>query len=310
MRLALNQIRRDGGTQPRTAINEAVVSEYGEMYREHGPDALPAVTVFFDSTTYWLADGFHRTLGAERAELKDIDVDVRHGTQRDAILWSFGANASHGLRRTNDDKRKAVHAMLADAEWSKWSDSAIARACSVSHTFVQRERASLATDASEKPAERTYTTKHGTEATMKVGAIGKGKKDEKPAAPPAPAPAPTAETPAPPPDAPPAEASVEDRPSMDDLLGGLERDLAEAEAKVKSLSNTDTGAEILRLHQMLDHATRKADEAQGKLAKTAEREAWNMKQLRRCGKAVGEDDPGKVAAKVEAFVREHKTAKA
>lgn len=310
MRLALNEIRRDGGTQPRTAISETVVTEYSEIYREHGPDALPAVTVFFDGVSYILADGFHRTLGAERAELKDIDVDVRHGTQRDAILWSFGANASHGLRRTNDDKRKAVHAMLADAEWSKWSDSAIARACSVSHTFVQRERASLATDASEKPAERTYTTKHGTEATMKVGAIGKGKKDEKPAAPPAPAPAPTAETPAPPPDAPPAEASVEDRPSMDDLLGGLERDLAEAEAKVKSLSNTDTGAEILRLHQMLDHATRKADEAQGKLAKTAEREAWNMKQLRRCGKAVGEDDPGKVAAKVEAFVREHKTAKA
>lgn len=307
MRLALNQIRRDGGTQPRTAINEAVVSEYGEMYREHGPDALPAVTVFFDSTAYWLADGFHRTLGAERAELKDIDVDVRHGTQRDAILWSFGANASHGLRRTNDDKRKAVHAMLADAEWSKWSDSAIARACSVSHTFVQRERASLATDASEKPAERTYTTKHGTEATMKVGAIGKGKKDEKPAAPPAPAPAPeppAAETPA----APPAEASVEDRPSMEDLLGGLERDLAEAEAKVKSLSNTDTGAEILRLHQMLDHANRKADEAQGKLAKTAEREAWNMKQLRRCGKAVGEDDPAKIAPKVEALARA--TAKA
>jgi hypothetical protein len=33
-----------------------------------------------------------------------------------------------------------------------------------------------------------------------------------------------------------------------------------------------------------------------------------MKQLRRCGKAVGEDDPGKIAAQIEAFVRRAKEA--
>ena len=34
-----------------------------------------------------------------------------------------------------------------------------------------------------------------------------------------------------------------------------------------------------------------------------DREGWVMKQLRRCGKAVGEDDPGKIAAQIEALVR-------
>jgi hypothetical protein len=44
------------------------------------------------------------------------------------------------------------------------------------------------------------------------------------------------------------------------------------------------------------HAMDRAKEARG-------REAWVMKQLRRCGKAVGEDDPGKIDAQVEALVR-------
>lgn len=104
---------------------------------------------------------------------------MRVGTQRDARLYSFGANGAHGLRRTNDDKRKAVAAMLEDAEWVTWSDREIARNCVVSHTFVQQQRSSQATlpvtsGEHTKPAtERTYTTKHGTQAAMKTGAIGK-----------------------------------------------------------------------------------------------------------------------------------------
>ena len=38
------------------------------------------------------------------------------GTQRDAILWSISANATHGLRRTNEDKRRAVTRLLQDPE--------------------------------------------------------------------------------------------------------------------------------------------------------------------------------------------------
>lgn len=322
MRIALDLIRLEGGTQSRIAIDDAVVAEYAETYREHGPDALPAVTVFFDGTSYWLADGFHRTLGACRAGLHDIDVDLRHGTQREAILWSVGANSSHGLRRTNADKRKAVQTLLTDAEWGRWSDSAIARACGVSHHTVTAVRASLgnlpseasgqpeseayslATDAGEKPIERTYITKHGTEATMKVGAIG-ARRTAAPQS--AKAELASADTPPQPPALRP-EASVEDRMSIEELLDDMRRDLTVAEEKVRSLSTSDTGAEILRLHQMLDHANRKADEAQGKLVKTVGREAWNMKQLLRCGRAVGEDDPSRIASRVEALARSTATA--
>ena len=98
---------------------------------------------------------------------------MRTGTLRDAVLFSVGANAAHGLRRTNADKRRAVETLLADAEWSAWSDREIARRCCVHHDMVAVARKSLADSASEKPAERTYTTKHGTPATMNTANIGK-----------------------------------------------------------------------------------------------------------------------------------------
>jgi hypothetical protein len=94
----------------------------------------------------------------------------REDKRRDAILYSVGANEAHGLRRTNDDKPRAVMTLLTDAEWATWSDREIARRCAVSPDFVSKLHRSLSSDDSEA---RTYTTKHGTVATMNTAAIGK-----------------------------------------------------------------------------------------------------------------------------------------
>ena len=66
---------------------------------------FPAVLVFYDGQDYWLADGFHRIHAAHKAELTQIAVEVRQGSRREAVLYSVGANANHGLRRTNADKQ-------------------------------------------------------------------------------------------------------------------------------------------------------------------------------------------------------------
>ncbi|MBN2583982.1 MAG: hypothetical protein JXL80_13035 [Planctomycetes bacterium] len=139
--LKLDQIRIDGGTQPRVAIDEQVVADYAEQY-SNGVDLKPVV-VFFDGATYWLADGFHRYWANRKIESDYIFAFVHQGTQRDAILYSVGANATHGLRRTNADKRKAVLTLLEDDKWSKWSDSDIARQCCVNQSTVTRHRTSL-----------------------------------------------------------------------------------------------------------------------------------------------------------------------
>lgn len=190
----IEAIRIDGGTQPRAEINNDAVSEYAESVK--GGTEFPPIVVFWDGVSYWLGDGFHRVHAFRTAGRASINADVREGTQRDAILFSVGANTNHGLRRTNADKRKAVETLLNDEEWGAWSNNHIAKQCGVSLDLVNRARSSLteslsekpaehngaalATVASEKPAKRTYTTKHGTVATMETANIGRARTDNEP----------------------------------------------------------------------------------------------------------------------------------
>jgi len=165
--LRLDQLRIDGGTQPRAALDDATIEDYAQAMAEG--EQFPPLTAFHDGETYWLADGFHRLAAARKLQRPTIAVEVHQGTRRDAVLYSVSANATHGLRRSNADKRRAVETLLKDDEWGKWSDREIARKARVSHTFVAKIRADLTGNAASE--ERVYTTKHGTTATMNTGAI-------------------------------------------------------------------------------------------------------------------------------------------
>ena len=136
--MLVEKIRIDCGTQSRDKIDQQVVSDYAVALKEGAK--FPAVVVFHDGLEYYLADGFHRYLAHVQAGRSEIEAEVKNGTLRDAILYSLSANDSHGLRRTNADKRKSVMTLLEDDEWKQWSSSDIARACKVSHVFVIKLR--------------------------------------------------------------------------------------------------------------------------------------------------------------------------
>jgi len=129
------KIRRDGGTQGRAKMSPATVDRYaGDM--DNG-DQFPAVKLFHDPEgNHWLADGFHTTAAQEKRNKTTIKAEIREGTLRDAILYSAGANAGHGLQRTNDDKRNDVLKLLNDQEWFKRSDNWIAKQAKVSQPYV------------------------------------------------------------------------------------------------------------------------------------------------------------------------------
>lgn len=179
--LSIAEIRRDGGTQPREKIDLNHVAALKEVI-EDGVELDPVI-VFYDGSNYWLADGFHRCKATEEAGFEDIHVIIHQGTRRDAILYSVGANADHkpAKRRSRADKRRAATMLLNDPEWSKWSDREIARQCKVSNFFVSKLRRDSLTvinhseneDSENEAKTRTYTTKHGTTATMQTGNIGK-----------------------------------------------------------------------------------------------------------------------------------------
>jgi hypothetical protein len=167
-------IRADGGTQPREALDMHVVAEYAEAMR--GGAVFPAVDVFFDGKDYWLADGFHRLQATQDAGLEEVHANVRAGTQRDALLFSLGANATHGLPRTNADKRRAVTTMLVDDEWQSLSDSEIARRCHVSQPFVGKVREELTT---QKVISESTVRRGSDGVTRDVANIGRKSDDEK-----------------------------------------------------------------------------------------------------------------------------------
>lgn len=134
-------VRTDGGTQTRSGLNMFTVESYAEAMKEG--IVFPPIVTYYDGAEYWLADGFHRLAAAERAGHSAIDCEIRQGTRRDAILYSVGANANHGLQRTREDVRRAIDLLLRDEEWREWSDSAIAGKVGCNHKTVGSRRAEL-----------------------------------------------------------------------------------------------------------------------------------------------------------------------
>ncbi len=214
--LDLEEVRRDGGTQPRTKIDLHHIKRLEEQI-EDGQEIEPVI-VFCDGTDNWLADGFHRWNAHRNLEIPTIRAIIYQGSRRDAILYSVGANADHkpALPRSRADKRRAVLTLLSDPEWKQWSDREIARKCNVSNRYVSNLRKDLTVNihsdkSSPLTAEirsdqtnesltgdfpsdsrtqnltvnvhsdddtRTYRTKHGTIATMNTANIGKTQDEE------------------------------------------------------------------------------------------------------------------------------------
>lgn len=104
------RIKTNGGTQPRGKLNDDVVKEYADALKDGA--VFPPVTVFFDGSDYWLADGFHRHAAHLELDRFVIDADVKQGTLQDAQWYSLSANQTHGLRRTRADVERAVKTAL------------------------------------------------------------------------------------------------------------------------------------------------------------------------------------------------------
>lgn len=118
------RITRHPATLMRAAgLDPDHVEELRGVLRE-GRRFKDPVEAYFDGVTYWLAEGNHRH---EAATLEGalLDVNVHGGGLREAIVHAARANAEHGLKRSNDDKRLAVVMLLLDEEIARESDTTI-----------------------------------------------------------------------------------------------------------------------------------------------------------------------------------------
>lgn len=140
--LPLSLIRIDANTQSRVGVSTELIDEYAEAWL-HSAEFPPLDVFMSRDGGYYLADGFHRYLAAKKVAKTSVLCRVFRGSARDAFLFACTTNQSHGLRRTNADKRYMVCRFLNDPTWVTWTDSRIAEHCGVSHTFVSTLRREL-----------------------------------------------------------------------------------------------------------------------------------------------------------------------
>ena len=94
------------GFQIRVAMDKKTVAEYKELMKDG--TKFPPITIYDVGGTLMLVDGFHRLAAAKAAKLKEVEVEIQVGTRGEALKAALSANQSHGLRRTNADKRIAM----------------------------------------------------------------------------------------------------------------------------------------------------------------------------------------------------------
>lgn len=147
--VSLDLIEIDHSTQTRAAMRPEVIEEYREAIDAAAVDAggtlggqawpFPPVHLFLDGEKrHWIGDGFHRIAAALAAGLSYVVANVEEGDRMAALRHACSANCEHGLRRTNEDIRRAIE--LADEHWPELTDNALATLARVSNKTVTRWR--------------------------------------------------------------------------------------------------------------------------------------------------------------------------
>lgn len=165
--LNIADIRIDGGTQIRKELNLDKVNEYAQQMDDGV--VFPPITVFFDGSSTWLSEGFHRVSSERARGSTTIKANVINGTIEDATLFALGSN-KHGLNMTAEDYRRSIEIMLKHPKWSEWSNIKIAQHIGTSATTVARVKKERNI---EQPAVKKFIDKHGNESTMDTSKIGK-----------------------------------------------------------------------------------------------------------------------------------------
>lgn len=138
--LPLKDIRTDGKTQQRP-VDDNVVKRYAAMMKDGS--VFPPVEIITDGKSNFLWDGFHRYFATIKLGKNYIEANVVNGTQRDAIYLSFAANKENAFPRQPGTAKGIIEKVLKDAEWSKISQSEIARHVGVTEGFVRKVKTEI-----------------------------------------------------------------------------------------------------------------------------------------------------------------------
>ena len=173
-KIPVSTIVLDDELQPRAELDQDAIDDYALAFEEadnRWPESMPPIHVFQDEGgVLWLADGWHRVHAAKKRGVETVVAMIHKGDRRAALIYSTGVNDEHGLRRTNEDKRRAVTTLLKDEQWSKKSVREIASQCKVSRPLVESVKAELDKEGSGSCyAEKPIPTKKSDSKPAETG---------------------------------------------------------------------------------------------------------------------------------------------
>lgn len=152
-------------TQARAKMDDTIVQEYATDMEAGEKFPMIHLVKIVDSPDkemlgkYVVVDGFHRLAAMQLLKKKKCNAYVCDGSMSDAIHMATGANIGHGLRRSNDDKRRAViMAINLDKAMKRVrTDREIAQHCGVHHDTVNVIRHEI--EGTQPKARKPKTTK-------------------------------------------------------------------------------------------------------------------------------------------------------
>ncbi len=142
-----------------------VVEDYAERYKKREQMPLPELAELSDEDDLMVCiDGTHRLHGLKQNGQKAATCNVTKMTTEEALKRALASNRAHGLRRSNDDKRRCVIAAL--NQWPDKTNVAISQLVGVDDKTVNVVRKEMEKNgALSKDVVRKDTTgrevKHG-----------------------------------------------------------------------------------------------------------------------------------------------------
>jgi len=133
-----------------------IVAHYAQCYADKKP--MPPVVVFYDPELkkFYLADGLHRCAAHEQLKRTAVMANVIEGPYMEALRYALTANANHGVRRSNADKRKCIAQAL--KQWPEVANMQIARLADVDDKTVASVRSEMEESGKLKASDTRVTT--------------------------------------------------------------------------------------------------------------------------------------------------------
>ena len=142
--LLISDIELDSALQTREHLDYDKVLEYRASL-DRG-DSLPPISVVRDRDNpdlLRITDGFHRLSAHTMRGAISITAEIITLDQAGAVLLAASANRSHGLPRSQMDKRRAVALLLGNPEYTKWANRKIANALNIDDKTISAVRGQL-----------------------------------------------------------------------------------------------------------------------------------------------------------------------